>query len=260
VKKSYIIKNRVIRAFKMSKFLRKTYRQIKKYTHSVKKRLLPPVLEFEGVKIFLGAHISPTIESTIYNGCYEKAEIELLKAYLSQNDTVMEIGAGIGFLSSYCARNIGSEKVFAYEANPALELPIRRTYRINGVNPLLEICLIGRNSGTKNFYITRNFWASSFVEPLETIDRTVKVASKSFSREIARVNPSFLIVDIEGGEYELFEGADLHGIQKIIIELHPSVIGKSKATIVKNKLKEMGFKIVAQIPNCDDEILFLEHI
>jgi len=246
----------------ISKGLKPIYRQIRENTRAISSIFLPSTLEFEGVKInAVGSHISPKIEQAIRSGYYEQAELQILKSCLSQSDTVMEIGAGIGFLSSYCAKQIGSEQVFAYEANPALEESIRHTYEINCVNPNLEICLIGAQTGLDIFYIASDFWESSFVKPIadKEVD-TITVAAKSFSQEVRRINPSLLIVDIEGGEYELFKDVNLYNIQKIIIELHNSLIGDEKVQFVKTRLSDYGFKVVEKISNCDDEILFLQRL
>ncbi len=221
-----------------------------------------PIQRIEGISIYAtGSCISPNISQSIYNGHYERAEIQMLKSCLSKDDIVMEIGAGIGFLSAYCAKKIGSNRIFAYEGNPKLEDVIRTNYQINNVNPTLEICLVGEETRIQDFHITKDFWSSSFVKPiLEDIVETIAIPMKSFNDEVHRINPSFLVVDIEGGEYKLFETANLHNIQKIIIELHNSIIGVEKIDFVKNKLSDAGFKITGCIPNCEDEILFLERV
>jgi FkbM family methyltransferase len=214
--------------------------------------------EIEGIKVCTtGKHISPTISRSIYNGSYEQAEIKILKSYLSKEDIVMEIGAGIGLLSAYCAKEIGSNRVFAYEANPKLGDVINKTYQINNVSPTLQICMIGEDTKIQDFYITKDFWSSSFVKPAEEIFETISISMKSFNDEVTKTDPSLLIVDIEGGEHKLFENINLHNIRKIIIELHNSSVGIEKIASVKNKLKDNGFEVVESIPNGEDEILFL---
>jgi len=37
---------------------------------------------------------------------------------------------------------------------------------------------------------------------------------------VQKINPTFLIIDIEGGEDELLKYADFHNVRKLIIELH----------------------------------------
>ncbi len=219
-----------------------------------------PIHELGGVKVYgYGKYLTPVISESIYNNQYEKAELQMLKQYLSKEDIVMEIGSGIGFLSAYCSKLIGSHKVFSYEANPNLQEIIQTTYRINNVNPTFHPCLVGEEAEEKTFYITKDFWSSSFIKPSnDEIVKTITVLAKSFNQEVERVKPSLLIVDVEGGEYELLQNARLDHIQKIIIELHNSLIGRDKINSIKYKLVNSGFKIIQVVPNCDDEILYLE--
>ena len=229
------------------------------FLKKIKWLIRPKTIELEGIKINIGDYLSSSIKEAMYGGYYEQQEIQLVKSYLASDDVIMEIGAGIGFLSSYCAKKIGSERIFAYEANIALEEPIRNTYAINHVNPNLEMCLIGEQIGIQNFYITKDFWGSSFIKPNpETIEKTLTIPVKSFREELKRINPSFVIIDIEGGEYDLLKDNDLYNVQKIVIELHNTIIGYEKVEDVKSKFKSWGFKIVENLPNGQDEIVFMQ--
>lgn len=64
-------------------------------------------------------------------------------AKLDADDVVMDVGTGIGLVATLCAQRIGSERVYTYEANPALERPIRETFELNRVSPHLEMCMHG---------------------------------------------------------------------------------------------------------------------
>ena len=201
-----------------------------------------PVVEIEGIKVPVGRHMNEVIQNFVYSGEYEKPELELVKSHLLPNDIVMEVGAGVGLVSSYCAKEIGSERVFAYEANPVLEQHIRNTYKLNNVAPTLEICLIGEQIGEQIFYAADAFWISSAIQP-EGQAKAIKVPVKSFNQEVRRINPSFLIMDIEGGEYEILNSPDLHNIQKIVIELHDHIIGNEKVEFVLSQLLQAGFRV-----------------
>lgn len=215
------------------------------------------VVEIEGIRIKIGSHISESILQELYAGTYEEAELRIIKSQLSPSDVVMEIGTGIGLLSSYCAKQIGSERVYTYEANPALERPILDNYQLNNVFPSLKICLIGAQAGEQIFYIEPNFWSSSIIQRTPQ-SQAVNVPVKSFNREIQQINPTFLIIDIEGGEYELLQYADFHKVKKMAIEVHERVIGRDKVNFVISRLAEHGFKINKKISSKDKEELFLQ--
>src|SRR2546425_11253511 len=75
--------------------------------------------------------LSPQVERTVSRGRYEQDEFRLIEQVLSPGDVVLEVGAGLGLVSAYCAKRLGSSRVFAYEANPDLEACIRETYSLN---------------------------------------------------------------------------------------------------------------------------------
>src|SRR5207237_906870 len=83
--------------------------------------VLGPIGTVAGVKSRLGRHMSPQGERTVSRGRYEQDECRLIEQVLSPADVVLEVGAGLGLVSAYCAKRLGSSRVFAYEANPDLE-------------------------------------------------------------------------------------------------------------------------------------------
>lgn len=220
----------------------------------------PSLVKVEDIAIRVNDYFSETVRESIYRSYYEAEEIKIVKSHLLPTDIVMEIGAGIGLISTYCAKQIGSERVFTYEANPELEPHIRETYKLNSVFPSLEISLIGNQTGEETFYIEKNFWSSS-VTPWNQNARAVKVPVKSFNEEVRRINPTFLIMDVEGGEYEILKNADFYNIDKLAIELHEKLIGSEKVQFIKAKLAETGFQVNKKFFNTNKhglEQLFLE--
>lgn len=214
----------------------------------------PKIIAIKGIWLQLGSHISETIKDVIYRGDYEGPELRIVRSKLCPDDVVMEIGSGLGFLSTYCAQKIGNDKVFTYEANPQLEAHIRQTYQLNHVNPRLEICLVGEGDGEQDFFLSNDFWQSSITSHDENA-RKITVPVKDFNQEIFRVDPTFLIIDIEGGEYDLLHHADFFNVRKLLIEIHPSVLGKEKFNWVKQKILEAGFNLNREL-SCSQEFFF----
>lgn len=50
------------------------------------------------------------------------------------------------------------------------------------------------------------------------------------------------MMDIEGGELEFLEGADLAGINTVVIEFHPDRYGIEWMRRCKRRLRRAGFK------------------
>jgi FkbM family methyltransferase len=186
------------------------------------------------------ALVSPGIAREIYLGDYEAKEIEIISRRLAADDVVFEVGAGLGFLSAYCARRTGAERVFAYEANPELIPLIRETHARNGVAPALTNALLANGEGEREFHLEAEFWASS---AHRGGGRSIKVRQLDRNTELARVKPTFLIVDIEGGEAEFFAGADLSTVRKICVETHPDVLGDRLLSEMIAGLVAKGFAL-----------------
>jgi FkbM family methyltransferase len=202
----------------------------------------PEIINIGGIRIPVDEEASGGLLNAFYGGYYERDELRLVRCMLRHDDVVMELGTGIGLLSAYCAAKIGSERVFSYEANPSLKEKICSTYSLNRVSPSVEFCILGDRCGEQTFYPSKNFWASSTIQR-NPRNQAIQVPMKSFNEEVQRINPTFLIMDIEGGEYELMQHADLHNIRNLLMELHRGFIGEEKADFVLSKLRESGFRV-----------------
>jgi FkbM family methyltransferase len=200
------------------------------------------VIEIAGVKIALGEDLDQRVRAAMESGKYEEQETRALAASLRPDDVVLELGTGIGLLSAYCAKRIGSDRVFTFEANPELELRIRSTYRLNGVCPRLEMCMLTDREGERDFYLHKAFWASSASADAGA-KRVVRVKTRPLNEQIRRINPTILVMDIEGGEYELMQFIDLHNISRVVAEIHERRLGREKADWMIRKFYEAGFRI-----------------
>jgi len=205
----------------------KTEKRLKRLLHRVHR---PHWAQVAGIELPLKHPLNtPPIQRDIYFGDYERKELDLIERRLQPGDRVMEVGAGIGFLSAYCARALGDDRVFAYEANPALLALIAEVHARNGVRPRVTQALLGEGDGERDFFVEADYWASSLVRR-SAESRCVRIPQIDFNAELRRVAPSFLIVDVEGGEYELLRRADLSGVTKLCLEVHPDVLGNARVS------------------------------
>lgn len=221
--------------------MRKNGRTVRKLKKLIRRFHQPAWADNHGVLLPVKhSLISPAIAREIYFGDYEAKEIEIIRRRLADDDVVLEVGAGLGFLSAYCAKRVGSEKVFAFEANPELIPLIRATYAKNAVAPTLINALLARGDGEREFHLEDDFWASS---AHRTGGRSIKVRQLDLNAELARIAPSFLVVDIEGGEAEFFAAADLRTVRKICVETHPDVLGNQVLSKMFAGLLAQGFSL-----------------
>ena len=200
-----------------------------------------PIVSIEGVRVRVGRHMSRRVERAISKGGYERDELRLIGMVLSPSDVVLDAGAGLGVISAYCAKRLGSSRVFAFEANPDLEPSIRETYALNGVEPTLEMCAIRATAGRVTLYRTKHIFSSSIIKRnAEALP--IEVPGKALSYVVEKFRPTLLIVDVQGAESELFDQAQLPGVTKIMLELHERVIGEAKARRVRGALTALGFR------------------
>jgi FkbM family methyltransferase len=184
--------------------------------------------------------MSPRVERALSKGGYEREELRLIGQVLSPEDIVLEVGAGLGLVSTYCAKRVGSNRVFAYEADPDLEPCIRETYELNRVQPNLEMCAVSGRAGRITLYRDKHFVSSSVVRR-RVGARPVEVSGKALSYIVEKVQPTLLIIDAEGAEREMFDGAQLRGVTRIVLELHDRVIGPAGTDQVRASLRALGF-------------------
>ena len=215
----------------------------------------PQVVTIEGVHLSIPDNPTEDLKKALYCGYYESNELSIIVAHLEPEDRVMELGTGLGLLSTFCARKLGNERVYTYEANPGLKPIIQSNYHLNQVEPELNICMLGSQLGEATFYVSDALWDSSTIKWNENLKR-IQVPVKAFNEEIKRIDPSFLIMDIEGGEYELCQYADFHNVKKLSLELHESSLGVEKAESVKSRLEEAGFQLNHNF--CTQQELFWE--
>lgn len=207
------------------------------------------VITSSGIKVpFVPSIITPNIERPMRNSRYEGGECASLRRILRPGDRVLELGAGVGLLSTVAGLVEGIESVTTIEANPDLIPLIRETHRLNGVtNVDLRNGIAAADDGPEaDFYLRADFWASSMEPDSRPFTRAVKLRCYGLKGLIAEVNPTVIVCDIEGGEMGLFDGADLSGVRAVVIELHPKVYGEDGAARILATLAAKGIGISAQ--------------
>lgn len=215
---------------------------IKKIVFYKRRIFRPKVIKNYGVKIKVGKHISENITSFIYSGAYEGEEVAILSKVLKPTDKVLEIGAGLGFLTIFCAKQIGSKNIVAYEANPLLIEKIKENFSLNNVNPDIQNVILGDTESEVDFFVEDSFWSSSTIRRSDEA-KVIKVKSININDILLDMRPNFIIMDIEGGEKELIYKINFNLIDKLLIEIHPHVIGNTQATKIIAYLFEKGFEL-----------------
>lgn len=198
-------------------------------------------LDHLGVKLEIPKHLLvPVIRRAFREGYYESLEAQLVSRLLRPSDTVLELGAAVGFLATWIAQRLTTGHVISYEANPSLIDVANRNFRLNSVDVTLRNAIVTGQAGcaTAELVVDEAFWASS--QFLNEGPR-IEVPAQGLSDIVQSVRPDVLVVDIEGGEVGLFEYVDLSGIRHVLVELHAALIGYAGVRKVFQRMAELGF-------------------
>lgn len=190
-----------------------------------------PYLRSRGLKIPKdGKIVTGRIRGALKREGYEAKECEAMMHVVAPGDTVLELGAGIGYMSTLIAVKKPGCRVVSYEANPALLPFIAELHAANGVEDVTVRNALLSDSGGEPvpFHVRRNILASSMDASVEaaSIERSVEVAREDIHAVLAELRPDVLICDIEGAEAHLLPAADLSCLRAAIVELHPQWIGQ----------------------------------
>lgn len=189
--------------------------------------------------------ISPVIHQSLVRGRYEGEERTHLPGLLQPGDVVLELGAGLGVVSTLCARDERVVHVTTVEANPDLIPYVQEVHRRNGVAEktrlLHAVALPAPEVDTMDFFVRRDIWASSLNGQIWGWERKVSTEVVDLHALIDDLRPSVMIVDIEGGEGQLFRNFSPGQLRHVYVELHKQVIGPRGVRRVFNQMARTGF-------------------
>ena len=199
-------------------------------------------LETEGVLIpYDPSIITPAIKHAIESGYFEAEEAAQLPHIVEPDDVVLDIGAGIGFISTLISRR--AERVISVEANPDLMPYMGALHSLNGVHNAtrLNVVLGDVEAGMAAFYQRKDFWMGSLAKGPNPYRSEVKVPYMALNALLKREAVSLIVCDIEGAEAFLFGNADLRGVDRVYLELHDHITGLKGVASVFEAMAARGF-------------------
>jgi FkbM family methyltransferase len=208
----------------------------------VQYRLLrrPRRVRVHGVTIAVDPAWPPTILDKLYDGSYECSEAQVLLATLRPSDQYLELGAGIGVLTTIACRILGDVDVTAVEADPALAGVAAKTAARNGHRPaIVNAVLTNDGASERRFYVCHDFWSSSLLPSSDANE--IVVPARPFLAELERTRATYLVVDIEGGEAELLAPELPASVRAVCVEVHPDRIGDHAVQRLITHLIDQGF-------------------
>ncbi|MEP3688805.1 MAG: FkbM family methyltransferase [Sulfitobacter dubius] len=182
------------------------------------------------------------VRKLLRQNAYEAKESEAALRVCREGDRVIELGGGVGYMSTLVASKRKVASVHSFEANPNLIPYIRRVHAANGLsNAHVTNAILGPAPGKVDFHVREQILSSSMTRfdgeaPPETHQIDVLDAAKVF----ADLTPTVLICDIEGAEVDLIPALPLNNLRAAIIELHPQWIGPAGVNKVFSAFMQAG--------------------
>lgn len=193
------------------------------------------------------AVLRPRIRQSLRANGYERKETDAVLRVVKPTDTVIELGAGIGYMSTLMAMRCGAT-VHAFEGNPGLIPYIRSVHAANGATrATVHHALIAEETGEVDFYVRKNILASSMT-PLEKEPHlsVAKVETRAAREVFEAIRPTVLVCDIEGAEAHVIPMLPLDGLRAAVVELHPQWIKQAGVKAVFDAFAAAGLTYFPQ--------------
>lgn len=201
--------------------------------------------KLRGLALYLPeSALKGNLERALVSGRYENHEADALLLHLRAGDRLLDLGAGLGFTCALAARVLGEGEVFWVEAGSETVKLARRNLAANGFPgvKVLRGAVVGTGGGEVDFGQRPAFWASALKGPEGWPEkaRVIRVPARPIGTLLAKLSPSVISCDIEGGELEVLT-QPLPGVRLVVVETHPPVYGPEGVQRIGASLAAQGF-------------------
>ncbi len=150
---------------------------------------------------------------TLNFGAYEKDELQMILQLLREGDTVLDVGANIGWVSMNIARAVRDVKIFSFEPVPQTYSYLKKHIRMNEMTNIeaINYGLSDTDTEITFFYypgVTGNSSMKNLSgsENVEKVNVRVRKLDDVVSEKNIRVD--FIKCDVEGAELLVFKGGE----------------------------------------------------
>lgn len=166
-----------------------------------------------GIRLLCGADKRIAPIEILNFGAYETTDAAMMRALIDEGDTVLDIGANVGFYTISLAKRFPSATVFAFEPIPATFAYLRRNIELNDVtNAQVRNFGLSDREAELTFYLppanSVNASAADLVRDNESVPIICAVKRLDDFARTNQLTVDFLKCDVEGGEYLVFRGGE----------------------------------------------------
>jgi FkbM family methyltransferase len=173
----------------------------------------------------------------------------MCEQFLKPTDAVLELGGAIGFIGLFCQKKLGIKKFISVEANPLTVEILKKNYELNNLTPTVWNCALAKEDGKVQLNVGGDFW-ENYVSQTNEKSRinTIEVPAASIDTLFFKAGHPIqaLIIDIEGAEACIDFRKLPSSVEKIIMEIHPNVLGQETAYDLVSTIIGTGFRVARQ--------------
>jgi FkbM family methyltransferase len=199
-------------------------------------------------------------------GNYEVAERRLLAymvdaGHICRGDRVLEAGGGLGVLTMKIADVVGDDSIVVFEANPrtaeALQVNLALNRHAIEVESRALVADANADVAFADLIETATGFGSCSTHRVDSGVPTITVPAETLSDVLRRVDPTVLVIDVEGAEHDLLASVrDWRRLRSIHMEVHPEVLSAAKIAAMLGRLAKDGFRVV-ESPVSDLNVVLL---
>lgn len=143
---------------------------------------------------------------------YEQEDSEMLYKLVSDNDTIFDIGANIGWYSNHLSKKLPGATIYSFEPIPETFAQVKRNTELNGAKNInLNNFAFSDAVQTLTFYYSPTITGASSSQNITENDNMVKLECQAntidnFVKEKGITKLDFVKCDVEGAELMVYKG------------------------------------------------------
>lgn len=217
-------------------------------------RFLPKIITVHGSKIYTDPHEAVFFMTAAFDPeSFYEATTRLFEKVVKKGDTVIDLGANVGFYTLLAARLVGeSGKVYAFEPDPKTYKLLTRNIELNQYSNVIPVKkAINNEVGTAKFYLSPEPGADTLYRE-KNHRRYIEVETDTLDHFFQGKDQTIDVIkmDVEGAEMAALIGMDKLVNQnenlKIFLEFVPRNVIRAGYTPEEfvNKFLSYNFKII----------------